>query len=102
MYGLMSDLSPMWDRLEQWTSPMSLIGAALLAFLLVVHVAALSLVARAPELSEGAPASRKGARRKDEGHDRADSGHEIRSGGAVERSAAGGVRLARVGRGARG
>lgn len=81
MYGLMSVLSLVWDSLVQWTSPMSLVGAALLGFFLVVHVVALHLVVRAPELPEGAHASRMGVSRREEGHDRADRGHSLRSGG---------------------
>ena len=102
MYELMTDLSPMWDSLMQWASPINLVGAALLASFLVIHVVALNLVVRAPELSGGAQAGRKGASRKDEGYERADIGHSIRSGGVtVGRSAAGRARLVRAGHGAR-
>lgn len=101
MYELMTELSPMWDSLMQWASPINLVGAALLASFLVIHVVALNLVVRAPDLSGGAQTSRKGASRKEEGYDRADSGHALRSGGiAVGRSAAGGARLARAEHGA--
>jgi hypothetical protein len=97
MYGLMSDLSLMWDLLVQWTSPMNLVGAALLAFLLVVHVVALNLVVRDPELPRLAASRREG-----EDHERANVTRELRSGGAaLERSATGSARLARAGHAAR-
>lgn len=102
MYGLTSDLSLSWDWLVQWTSPMNLLGAAFLVFFLVVHLVALNLVVRAPQLSGGAQAGRKGASRKDEGCDRAESGHSIRYGSVtVGKAAAGRARLARAGHGAR-